>query len=90
MIWFFFVKDIGGNKTSSNMNSIYYRDAVGCIVVFDVSQASTFDAVAKLKVDLDNKVRLPDGKRIPCILIANKVLTIINRRIYSFEYSSAI
>ncbi len=66
------------------MTSVYYREAVGCIVVFDASRASTFDTVAKLKADLDNKVRLPNGNRIPSILIANKVLTTTNICIYLF------
>jgi hypothetical protein len=39
-------------------------------------------------------VQLPDGNRIPCILLANKVLKATNIWIYIltylFEYSSAI
>jgi len=64
------------------MTRVYYKDAVGCIIVFDVTRASTFDAVAKWKTDLDNKVQLPDGNRVPCILLANKVFR--NEYIYIY------
>ena len=68
-----FLKDIAGQERFGNMTRVYYKDAVGCIIVFDVTRASTFDAVSKWKADLDNKVQLPDGSRVPCILLANKV-----------------
>ncbi len=60
------------------MTRVYYKEALGCIIVFDVTRASTFEAVSKWKVDLDNKVQLPNGNRVPCILLANKVFTIRN------------
>lgn len=40
------------------MTRVYYREAVGALVVFDVTRASTFDAVLKWKDDLDSKVEL--------------------------------
>ncbi len=55
------------------MTRVYYKDAVGCFIVFDVTRASTFEAVIRWKNDLDSKVTLPDGNPIPCILLANKV-----------------
>jgi Ras-related protein Rab-32 len=67
------LKDIAGQERFGNMTRVYYKEAVGCIVVFDVTRASTFDAVSKWKADLDNKVHLPDGNPVPCILLANKV-----------------
>ncbi len=55
------------------MTRLYCRKAVGCFIVFDVTRGSTFEAVTKWKTDLDNKVQLPDGSPIPCVLLANKV-----------------
>lgn len=46
---------------------------MGALILFDWTHAMTFDAVAKWKKDLDSKCFLPDGRRIPVILIANKV-----------------
>jgi Ras-related protein Rab-32 len=68
------LQDIAGRERIESITRIYYKDAVGCIVVFDVTRGSTFEAVEKWKNDLDSKVRLPNGKHIPCILLANKVL----------------
>eukprot|EP00794_Sanderia_malayensis_P012063 gene12063-13306_t len=64
--------DIAGQERFGNMTRVYYKEAVGCFIVFDVTRSSTFDAVAKWKHDLDTKVTLPDGQLIPCVLLANK------------------
>lgn len=55
------------------MTRVYYKEAVGALVVFDQSRMSTFDGVMKWKQDLDEKVRLVDGSPIPVVLLANKV-----------------
>ncbi|CAF1057706.1 unnamed protein product [Rotaria sordida] len=64
--------DIAGQERFGNMTRVYYKEAVGCFIVFDVTRGSTFEAVTKWKTDLDNKVQLPDGNPVPCVLLANK------------------
>ncbi|PNF25008.1 Ras-related protein Rab-32 [Cryptotermes secundus] len=64
--------DIAGQERFGNMTRVYYKEAVGAFIVFDVTRAATFDAVVKWKQDLDAKVQLPDGSAIPCVLLANK------------------
>lgn len=54
------------------MTRVYYKEAVGAFIVFDVTRVSTFEAVQKWKADIDNKVFLPDGSKIPVVLLANK------------------
>lgn len=54
------------------MTRVYYKEAVGAFIVFDVTRSATLDAVVKWKQDLDSKVQLPDGSSIPCVLLANK------------------
>ena len=66
-------QDIAGQERFGNMTRVYYKEAVGCFIVFDVTRGSTFEAVTKWKTDLDNKVQLPDGNPVPCVLLANKV-----------------
>ena len=46
------------------MTRVYYREAVGALVVFDMTRLSTFQAVLKWKGDLDSKVNLPEGAKI--------------------------
>ncbi|KAH6936279.1 hypothetical protein HPB50_015209 [Hyalomma asiaticum] len=55
-----------------NMTRVYYKEAVGAFIVFDVTRSQTFEAVRKWKADLDSKVQLPEGSSIPCVLLANK------------------
>ncbi|XP_043486154.1 ras-related protein Rab-32 isoform X2 [Polistes fuscatus] len=64
--------DIAGQERFGNMTRVYYKEAVGAFIVFDVTRNSTLDAVVKWKQDLDSKVQLPDGSPIPCVLLANK------------------
>lgn len=54
------------------MTRVYYKEAVGAFVVFDMTRSDTFAAVDKWKADLDSKVLLPDGRSIPTVLIGNK------------------
>ena len=55
---------------------VYYKEAVGAFVVFDVTRVSTFETVAKWKTDVDSKVTTSDGVPIPVVLLANKVLNL--------------
>uniref|UniRef100_A0A8C8S1G9 Ras-related protein Rab n=1 Tax=Pelusios castaneus TaxID=367368 RepID=A0A8C8S1G9_9SAUR len=64
--------DIAGQERFGNMTRVYYKEAVGALVVFDVTRGSTFEAVSKWKHDLDSKVLLPNGSPIPAVLLANK------------------
>ncbi|NP_001011276.1 ras-related protein Rab-32 [Xenopus tropicalis] len=64
--------DIAGQERFGNMTRVYYKEAVGAFVVFDVTRGSTFEAITKWKSDLDSKVFLPSGGPIPAVLLANK------------------
>ncbi|XP_011505783.1 PREDICTED: ras-related protein Rab-32 [Ceratosolen solmsi marchali] len=64
--------DIAGQERFGNMTRVYYKEAVGAFIVFDVTRNATLDAVIKWKQDLDSKVQLCDGSPIPCVLLANK------------------
>mmetsp|Transcript_77909 Transcript_77909/g.137360 ORF Transcript_77909/g.137360 Transcript_77909/m.137360 type:complete len:210 (-) Transcript_77909:431-1060(-) len=64
--------DIAGQERYGQMTRVYYQAAVGALVVYDVTRPESFDAVAKWKSDIDQKVFLPDGSKIPCVLVANK------------------
>jgi len=64
--------DIAGQERFGNMTRVYYKEASGAFIVFDVTRPATFDAVIRWKADLDAKVRLADGRPIPCLLLANK------------------
>ncbi|KAM9500581.1 ras-related protein Rab-38 [Clarias gariepinus] len=64
--------DIAGQERYGNMTRVYYREAVGALVVFDMTRASTLQAVLKWKGDLDAKVAMCNGYPLPAVLLANK------------------
>ncbi|XP_065165491.1 ras-related protein Rab-32 isoform X1 [Atheta coriaria] len=64
--------DIAGQERYGNMTRVYYKEAVGAFIVFDVTRSNTFESVSNWKADLDSKVQLPDGSSIPCVLLGNK------------------
>jgi len=66
--------DIAGQERFGNMTRVYYKEAVGAMVVFDVTRVGTFDAVAKWKNDIDCKVTLPpDDRPIPVVFASKQV-----------------
>ncbi|KAH7829410.1 Rab32A4 [Monocercomonoides exilis] len=66
--------DIAGQEKYGQLTRVYYKEAFGAIIVYDVSRPSTLDNVVEWKKDIDSKVRLPDPYEspIPVILLANK------------------
>jgi len=66
--------DIAGQERFGNMTRVYYKEAVGAMVVFDVTRIQTFEAAAKWKSDIDSKVTVGVEERpIPVVLLANKI-----------------
>ena len=61
-----------GQERFGSMTRVYYREAVGAMVVFDATRLSTYEAAARWKHDLDNKLQLPNGQPVPTVLLANK------------------
>lgn len=55
------------------MTRVYYKDAHACVIMFDLTQRSTFQNAVNWKKDLDSKCSLTDGTPVPCLLLANKV-----------------
>ncbi|XP_042704934.1 nuclear ubiquitous casein and cyclin-dependent kinase substrate 1 isoform X2 [Chrysemys picta bellii] len=64
--------DIAGQERFTSMTRLYYREASACIIMFDVTNFSTFSNSQRWKQDLDSKLTLPDGSPVPCLLLANK------------------
>ncbi|XP_006802153.1 ras-related protein Rab-38-like [Neolamprologus brichardi] len=64
--------DIAGQERFGNMTRVYYREAMGAFIVFDVTRPASFEAVTKWKEDLDSKLTLANGKHVATVLLANK------------------
>ena len=63
----------GQERFSRGLSRAYFRGANGALVVFDRTRAETFEsALSRWKRDLDAQCGLPDGRRVPAVLLANK------------------
>ena len=65
--------DIAGQERFGNMTSVYYRESVGALVVFDISRPPTFEMTKFWKSDIDQKIQTSEGGPIPCLLVGNKI-----------------
>ncbi|XP_044023081.1 ras-related protein Rab-32 isoform X2 [Siniperca chuatsi] len=64
--------DIAGQERFKKMSRVYYKGAMGAVVVFDITKSSTLKAASEWKQDLDSKVCLDSGRPVPAVLLANK------------------
>jgi Ras-related protein Rab-7L1 len=65
--------DVAGQERFAGMNRIFYQHAVGAIIVYDVTNKSSFENALKWKKDVNDKVFLPSGQPIPVLLLGNKL-----------------
>lgn len=75
--------DIAGQERHGSMTRIYYKEAVGALLFFDISVASSWDNVILWKKDLDEKIG-----NIPVILVANKMDLITPKNDYGWKERS--
>ncbi|CAF0848842.1 unnamed protein product [Rotaria sordida] len=65
--------DIAGDERFGTMTHLFYKDAAGCLIVFDVSKSTTLiNGAVKWKIDFDNKVNIDNNNQVSCLLIGNK------------------
>lgn len=50
----------------------YYKNAIAGLVFLDLSHGQTTSHAIKWKANIDETASLPDGSKLPCILVANK------------------
>ncbi|HKL88891.1 MAG TPA: GTP-binding protein [Salinibacter sp.] len=63
--------DLAGDDRFNSVSSIYYRNAVGVFVVFDVTRPSTVQGALKWYHQLDERYEEED--RPPVVFLANKI-----------------
>jgi len=66
--------DIAGqDRVPSHLLRVYYKDAFGVLLVYDISRPQTFESVAEWKDKLDTLVTpIKGAKSLPVALVGNK------------------
>lgn len=67
--FFFFT---AGQDRFTGLSRAFYTHALGAIVVFDLMDRNSFESAQKWKRDIDEKIELPNGRKIPVLLLGNK------------------
>lgn len=64
--------DIAGQDRFRKLSRVYYKEAMGALIVFDITNKPSLKAASEWKQDLDSKVSRDSGGPLPAILLANK------------------
>jgi small GTP-binding protein len=65
--------DIAGQERYGTLTRVYYYEAVGAFVTFDLTRPETLDEALLWKKDLDAKVFTSLNEPIPCIVLGTKL-----------------
>ena len=63
---------VGQDSRVGGINKLFCRNAVGALVVADISNRESIEATISWKEQVDTHVALKNGEPIPMILIVNK------------------
>lgn len=64
--------DIAGQDRYQKIVRVYYAKSHGVFIVYDLTDRKSFENVLRWKKEIDDKIRLPNGDSLPCILVGNK------------------
>jgi len=65
--------DLAGKDRYRSIISSYYQGSHGCILVYDVNNAETFDKLGGLRDDFLASIYVDDPNAFPCVVVGNKV-----------------
>ena len=64
--------DTAGQERFKSLSRQYYREAAGCLLIFDITCPDSLDSIVGWKCELDEYAGDGDAST-PCVLLANKV-----------------
>lgn len=63
---------VPGQERQRRLFRVYYRDANGCLLLFDLTNPQSLAHVQEWKEELDRHCALPNGNTIPCLLLVHR------------------
>lgn len=75
--------DISANDRRGNnpIGRLFYKNALGCFLVYDLSKPESLNNIIKWIEEINSKVTLPSGKKLPILLVGNKSDLIDNTQV---------
>jgi small GTP-binding protein len=75
--------DTAGQERFNSLGTAFYRGSDACVLVFDVNNHFSFENVDLWKQKFSNQLGLDESKKFPFVLVANKIDTPENRKVFS-------
>jgi len=73
--------DTAGQEKYQSVQRVFYRGTDGCVIVFDLTNAASFLAVAKWKEEFFNAAGISNVETFPMVLIGNKADLVTERKV---------
>ncbi|PRP85900.1 hypothetical protein PROFUN_06174 [Planoprotostelium fungivorum] len=73
--------DTAGQEKFKSLGVAFYRGTDACLLVFDVTEAKTFDTLDSWKNDFLSKGNINDPDTFPFVLVGNKIDLEANRQV---------
>lgn len=64
--------DTAGQEKFNSLGFAFYRNSNGCIIVFDLGNKQSFEALSKWKKNFIESANPSDPKKFPFVIVGNK------------------
>ena len=71
--------DTAGQEKFHSMGASFYRNSECCVLVFDLTEESTFETIDSWRVEFLNQLNPKDPENFPFVLIGNNIKVSIDK-----------
>ncbi|KAF0293473.1 Ras-related protein Rab-7L1 [Amphibalanus amphitrite] len=84
------ITELSAERSFQGLADAFYKDAHGCVVVFDLGQRRSLRGALRWKRHIDRLCSLPDEQRFPSLLLANKCDVTGGRDVTQWEVEDVV